>query len=57
MFHPKVPPKVYSVPIGCIIVDVPIMILGLIRNTNSKLMVVEVFPLFVATASAHNGGR
>ena len=53
-FHPEDSPEVYAVPLGSLIEDVPIMMLSFIRNMKIKLVVGEVFVLFLHTESSRN---
>ena len=56
-FHPKYSPQVDTIPIGSLIVDVSIIMIGMLKNTKRKLMVGLAFTMFVPTASECYDGR
>ena len=53
----KDPPEVYAVPLGILMEDLPIIMLEFLRNMKRKLMVEEVFFLFVPTSIKLDGLR
>ena len=50
-FYPEDPPEADPVPLGSFILDVPIMVLGLIRNIKRELMSGVDSVLFFPTES------
>ena len=55
--HPEYPQKVDPITLGILIVDVPNIILDLIRNIKKILMIGVTFVRFVTNSSACDGGR
>ena len=55
-FHTEYPPKVDPVPLGSFVANVPIMMLGLLKNIKRGLMGGLAYLLFVNTESSHGGG-